>query len=83
MNKPTIKSNGVLTAFLSFTIFSIGFAQTAPANATFGMTSGATGNLSGALYGPNVNEAGGIWSVNQGSGATGKTAFGFFGATKQ
>jgi len=58
-------------------------AQTAPANATFGMTSGATGNLSGALYGPNVNEAGGIWSVNQGSGATGKTAFGFFGATKQ
>lgn len=57
--------------------------QTAPSGATFGMANGATGNLSGALYGPNANEAGAVWSVNQGSGATGKTAFGFFGATKQ
>lgn len=58
-------------------------AQAAPAGATFGMSSSATGNLSGALYGPNANEAGAVWSVNEGSGATGKTAFGFFGATKQ
>jgi hypothetical protein len=58
-------------------------AQTAPSGATFGMANGATGNLSGALYGPNANEAGAVWSVNQGSGATGKTAFGIFGATKQ
>lgn len=57
--------------------------QAPPASAPFSMNSGATGNLSGALYGPNANEAGGVWSVNQGSGATGKTAFGFFGATKQ
>jgi len=24
-----------------------------------------------------------VWSVNEGGGANGKTAFGFFGATKQ
>lgn len=57
--------------------------QAPPASAPFSLNSGATGNLSGALYGPNANEAGGVWSVNQGSGATGKAAFGFFGATKQ
>jgi len=58
-------------------------AQAAPAGATFGMSSNATGNLSGALYGPNASEAGAVWSVNEGSGATGKAAFGFLGATKQ
>lgn len=58
-------------------------AQAAPSGAAFGLSSSATGNLSGALYGPNATEAGGVWSVNQGSGATGMTAFGFFGATKQ
>jgi hypothetical protein len=58
-------------------------AQSAPSGADFGMSSGATGNLSGALFGPDANEAGGVWSVNEGSGANGKTAFGMFGATKQ
>lgn len=58
-------------------------AQAAPSGATFGMSSGATGVLSGALFGPNANEVGAVWSVNEGSGATGKTAFGIFGATKQ
>ncbi|MES2253998.1 MAG: hypothetical protein V4559_03020 [Pseudomonadota bacterium] len=58
-------------------------AQAAPAGATFGMSSSATGVLSGALFGPNASEAGAVWSVNEGSGANGKTAFGIFGATKQ
>jgi hypothetical protein len=58
-------------------------AQSAPLGATFGMSSTATGNLNAALYGPNASEVGALWSVNEGSGATGKTAFGFFGATKQ
>lgn len=58
-------------------------AQTAPAGATFGMSSSATGVVSGALFGPNATEVGAVWSVNEGSGATGKTAFGIFGGTKQ
>ena len=58
-------------------------AQTAPAGATFGMSNTATGSLNGALYGPTASEVGALWSVNEGSGATGKTAFGMFGATKQ
>lgn len=33
MNKSTIKSNGALTVLLTFTLFSIAFAQTPPANA--------------------------------------------------
>jgi hypothetical protein len=58
-------------------------AQAAPAGATYGMSAGATGVLSGALFGPNADEVGALWSVNEGSGANGKTAFGMFGATKQ
>jgi hypothetical protein len=58
-------------------------AQSAPSGADFGMSNSATGNLSGALFGPNANEAGAVWSVTEGSGANGKTAFGMFGATKQ
>jgi len=58
-------------------------AQAAPAGATYGMSSGASGTLSGALFGPFYDEASAVWSVNEGSGANGKTAFGIFGATKQ
>lgn len=58
-------------------------AQAAPSGATFGVSSGANGKLSGALFGPNANEAGAVWSVNDGSGANGKVALGMFGATKQ
>jgi len=58
-------------------------AQAAPSGATFGMSSSATGVVSGALFGPNATEVGAVWSVNEGSGANGKTAFGIFGGTKQ
>jgi hypothetical protein len=58
-------------------------AQAAPAGATFGLSSNATGVVSGALFGPNATEVGAVWSVNEGSGANGKTAFGVFGGTKQ
>jgi CubicO group peptidase (beta-lactamase class C family) len=39
MNKPAIKSKGVLTALLTLTVFSIGFAQTAPADGQSDITS--------------------------------------------
>jgi len=58
-------------------------AQAAPSGAAFGMSSNASGTLSGALFGPFYQEASAVWSLNEGSGATGKTAFGVFGADKK
>lgn len=54
-------------------------AQAAPAGATFGMTTTATGIVGGALFGPNANEVGAGWSLAD----NGKMAIGIFGATKQ
>jgi hypothetical protein len=54
-------------------------AQVAPAGATFGVTTSATGTVGGALFGPNANEVGAGWSIAD----NGKSAIGIFGATKQ
>ena len=55
----------------------------APAGAgTAGFSSAATGQLGGAFFGPNADEAGGTWTLTDPTAAGGgKTAFGGFGAT--
>src|SRR6185312_14107941 len=58
-------------------------AQAAPSGAAFGMSSSASGTMNGALFGPFYEEASAVWSLNEGSGASGKTAFGVFGAGKK
>src|SRR6185503_4720814 len=55
----------------------------APAGAgTAGFSSAATGQLGGALFGPNADDAGGTWTLTDPTAAGGgKTAFGGFRAT--
>jgi hypothetical protein len=54
-------------------------AQAAPAGATLGMPSSAHGFLSGAPFGPNADEMGGVWTLTSDGGK----AMGIFGATRQ
>lgn len=54
-----------------------------PAGATFGLSSAATGTLSGALYGPNAQELGAVWTLYEPTSDGGKSAFGIMGAQKQ
>jgi hypothetical protein len=59
-------------------------STTAAVTGTYGMSAGATGTFAGALYGPNGQELGAIWSLNETGGATnGKAAVGTLGAIKQ
>jgi len=56
----------------------------APANAgIWGMSAAATGKFNGALYGPNVNEFGAIWSLYEPTSDGGKAVLGVIGATHQ
>jgi hypothetical protein len=50
---------------------------------TFGFSASSTGTTRGALFGPNGEELGLVWSLNDPTAMTGKSAFGFVGATKQ
>lgn len=48
----------------------------------YGLPGTATGKFNGAFYGPQAQEAGGVWSVWDAESG-GKAAFGVFGASKQ
>ena len=56
-------------------------AATSPSG-SFSLGAGATGTFNGALYGPNGQELGAVWSLHDSTGG-GKSALGLFGATKQ
>jgi len=59
-------------------------ASAAPSGAgAYGLSIGATGKFNGALYGPNGEELGAVWTLNDGSSTNGKTAIGALMATKQ
>lgn len=59
-------------------------ASAAPSGAAaYGLSIGATGKFNGALYGPNGQELGAVWTLNDGSSTNGKTAIGALTATKQ
>jgi hypothetical protein len=57
-------------------------ANGAPSGAgNAGFSSAAAGDLGGAFFGPNADEAGGTWTLTEpGAAGGGKTAFGAFGA---
>jgi hypothetical protein len=72
-----------LTGTLSGATFKGTTTTPAAVSGTYGMSAGATGTFAGALYGPNGNELGAIWSLNETGGSTnGKAAVGTFGAVK-
>ena len=59
-------------------------AGAAPSGAgIYGVSIGATGKFTGALYGPNGQELGAVWTLNDGGSTNGKTAVGMIEATKQ
>jgi hypothetical protein len=59
-------------------------ASAAPSGAgIYGLSIGATGKFTGALYGPNGQELGAVWTVNDGGSTNGKAAVGVISATKQ
>ncbi len=59
-------------------------AGAAPSGAgVYGLSIGATGKFTGALYGPNGQELGAVWTLNDGASTNGKTAVGVISATKQ
>src|SRR5581483_1149360 len=54
-----------------------------PEAGTFGMSASASGTLTGALYGPNGQELGAVWTLNEPNPTNGKSAMGTIMATKQ
>jgi hypothetical protein len=49
----------------------------------YGVSVAAAGKFTGALYGPNGQELGAVWTLNDGGPTNGKTAVGTISATKQ
>ena len=76
-------NNVSLSGSLSGASFSGTTTAASPsASNTFTFAAGATGYLNGALYGPNGQELGAVWSLHDNAGG-GKSALGLLGATKQ
>ncbi|HKD48770.1 MAG TPA: transferrin-binding protein-like solute binding protein [Rhizomicrobium sp.] len=74
--------SGTSTPFGTVSTIS-GSTSTSGASGSFGLSSAATGNFAGALYGPNGQELGAIWTLAEPSAVNGKAAIGVIGATKQ
>lgn len=68
-------------ASLSGTTSTSGPPAGSPALFPQGFSSAATGTFKGALYGPNANEIGAIWSLSEPTSDGGKSALGVIGAT--
>jgi hypothetical protein len=70
-----------ISATLSGAVLSGNTSTTAPPSGGLGFGAGSTGKFDGALYGPNGEELGAVWSLRD--PATSNTAFGVVAATKQ
>jgi hypothetical protein len=68
-------------ASLSGTTSTSGPPAGSPALFPQGFSSAATGTFKGALYGPNAQELGAIWSLSEPTADGGKSALGVIGAT--
>jgi len=80
----TVNLSGSLSgASLSGTTSTSGPPASAPPLFPQGMSSAATGTFKGALFGPNANELGAIWSLSEPTLEGGKSALGVIGATRQ
>ncbi len=56
----------------------------APTNGgNYALSSAATGKFAGALYGPNGEELGAVWTLSEPNAVNGKSAVGTISATKQ
>jgi len=60
-----------------------GSTSTSGASGSFGLSSSAAGSFAGALYGPNGQELGAVWTLAELGQLNGKAAIGVIGATKQ
>ena len=79
-----VNLNGSLSgASLSGTTSTSGPPASAPPLFPQGMSSAATGTFKGALYGPNANELGAIWSLSEPTVDGGKSVLGVIAATHQ
>jgi hypothetical protein len=59
-----------------------GRTTTDTASGTLAFDKNSVGNFNGSLFGPNIEEAGVVWTLHDSTGG-GKTAVGMFAATKQ
>ena len=76
-------SGSLSGANLSGTTSTSGPPAGSPALFPQGMSSAATGTFKGALYGPNANELGAIWSLSEPTTDGGKSVLGVIAATHQ
>ena len=74
-------TGSVSGASLSGTTSTSGPPAGSPALFPQGFSSAATGTFKGALYGPNAQELGAIWSLSESTADGGKSALGVIGAT--
>ena len=80
----TVNLNGsLLGASFSGTTSTSGPPASQPPLFPQGFSSAATGTFKGALFGPNANELGAIWTLYEPTLEGGKAAVGVFGATHQ
>lgn len=80
----TINLSGSLSGSgVSGTTSTSGPPAAAPAYFPQGFSSAATGTFKGALFGPNANEVGAVWTLSESTPEGGKSAVGVFGGTKQ
>jgi hypothetical protein len=75
-------NNVSLSGALSGATLSGSISATSSPSGTFSFGAGASGTFSGALYGPNGQELGAVWTLYDPAGG-GKSALGLIGATKQ
>jgi hypothetical protein len=76
-----------ISGTLSGAVVSGTTATPAAASGMFGLAATSTGTIRGSLFGPNGEELGAVWTLNDstsdGHGNNGKAALGLLGATKQ
>lgn len=73
-----------LSGTLSGSAISGTTSTSASVSGTYGLSAGSTGTVRGALFGPNGQELGLVWAINDPTQVNfGRSALGFVGATKQ
>jgi hypothetical protein len=80
----TINLTGTMSGSgMSGTTSTSGPPVSAPGYFPQGFSSAATGTFKGALFGPNADEVGAVWTLSESTPEGGKSALGVIGATRQ